>query len=113
MSQRHPAETSALSLTDTVYNVYEDGLKIHVVDTVQAHLALLAMDRQCGNCHHPNRSTNKAALAIFDLAEECWYCPLNLHQATEIRKRTKSTKFSDDEQAAIASLLDRLTDPIK
>jgi hypothetical protein len=77
-------------------------------DSVYARLALEAVDRQCGSCHHGNRSTNTGALAVFNLQEACWYCKLTHEQAESLKGRVSGSSFSEEERNAIVSLLNEI-----
>ena len=71
-------------------------------------IALMAMDRQCGNCHQESRSENKAALTIFNLADSCWYCKLTPSRAKSLVGRIQSKTFSNEEREAITALMEKL-----
>lgn len=110
ISQPKVGEATALAGEPKVLNIYEDGLDVHIVDTAQANIALIAMDRQCGSCHQGSHSTNQAALAIFNLANECWYCTLRPEHMEGLSNRIKGSKFTAEEQAAITSLVGQLSE---
>lgn len=68
-----------------------------------------AIDRNCGSCHHSNRSTNQVALGIFDLANACWYCTISTEQIVGLRNRTQESKmFTAEEQEAIQQVIEKL-----
>lgn len=65
-----------------------------------------ALDRNCGSCHHSNRSTNTVALAIFDLANPCWYCTISEEQFHGLESRTQSSEeFTEAEKEAILQVI--------
>ena len=67
------------------------------------------LDRNCGSCHHSNRSTNQVALAIFDLATDCWYCTVSKDHAHGLENRTQgSDVFTEEEKAAIREVIARI-----
>ncbi|MDX1406712.1 MAG: hypothetical protein R3330_01230 [Saprospiraceae bacterium] len=72
-------------------------------------VARVAVDRNCGSCHHSNRSSNHEALAIFDLAKPCWYCTIHAEQTTGLQNRTQgSDQFTVEEQEAIREVIARI-----
>jgi hypothetical protein len=75
-----------------------------------AAIAFATIDRQCGAGHHGDRSTNLRALAIFNLADVCWYCKLTPEHCKGIRGRISGASFSDEERAAIVALIAHLSD---
>ncbi len=73
-------------------------------------VAYTAIDRQCGSCHHGDRSTKTAALAIFDLRDSCWYCQLTPKQCQALKGHIASSSFTGDERASIVALIAHLSD---
>ena len=95
-----PIEISAEAISST--------LATSSADSVYSATAFQAIDRQCGSCHHGNRSTNTGALAIFNLQDACWYCKLSPEQAESLTGRVSGSSFSEEERNAIVALLDEL-----
>jgi len=79
------------------------------VKTDQGTLAFTAVDRQCGSCHHGDRSTNAGALAIFNLKDDYWYCTLTVEQSKSLKKRISGPSFTDEERDAILALIAHLS----
>ena len=68
-----------------------------------------AIDRQCGKCHHSNRSTNEVALSIFNLTNECWYCTLTEEQIPGLESRTMDSEdFTDEEKEALRRVVEEV-----
>lgn len=72
-------------------------------------LAFTAVDRQCGSCHHSNRSTNMSALAVFNLKDSCWYCALTPEEGESLKGRISGPSFSEEERSAIVGLIAHLS----
>lgn len=75
-----------------------------------ATIAFAAVDRQCGSCHHGDRSTNTGALAIFNLTDTCWYCRLTSEQCESFKGRISGASFSEEERTAIVALIAHLSE---
>lgn len=73
-------------------------------------IAFAAIDRECGSCHHGDRSTNTGALEIFDLRDTCWYCPLTPEQGKSLKGRISGSAFTDLERTAIVALIAHLAE---
>ena len=81
-------------------------------DPDSASLAWTAVDRQCGSCHHGDRSTKPAALAVFDLRDSCWYCGLTPKQCESVKGRISGASFSAEERTAIVAIIAHLSDDV-
>ena len=81
-------------------------------DTTADHesIALIAIDRQCGSCHHGDRSTNTGALEIFNLKDTCWHCKLTPEQCESLKGRISGSSFSEEERTAIVAVIAHLSE---
>lgn len=69
-------------------------------------ISRMAADRECGTCHHSNRSTNTKALAVYDLADRCWYCRMSEEQIDGLERRTQNSEdFTEAEKAAFLQII--------
>ncbi len=99
--------------SESMVSQMPDSVSTHV-NEVSTELAFLelsraAIDRQCGKCHHSNRSTNEVALSIFNLANECWYCTLSEEQIPGLQSRTMDKDdFSKEEKEALRRVIEEV-----
>lgn len=105
-----PQEKRSVDPMEIDAKASQSGIPMTGADSAHAIIAFQAIDRQCGSCHHGDRSTNMGALAIFNLQEACWYCPLTQEQAESLTGRVSGSSFSEEERTAIGNLLEELKD---
>ena len=107
LALRKPGMEDAVPLASN--SVVESGkTSIDTLTLSRNQLAWQAVDRQCGSCHHGDRTDNTEALAVYNLVDSCWYCKLDEKQIKSFEGRISGSKFSEEERSAITGLFDEI-----